>query len=261
MRRLTVTGQTRTNKTDKRSFDGFVGRARPRSPKVRAKALNAAPSKPKNATVVPDRRGTGNGSKSAQVVVTNVKPIETRGLTEAKRVSVQANARANATLAMSAFGDPMEMLDYVAVMNDLNNSFKQLRDDDLRGCEEMLLGQAQALQWIFTNLARKATEQRELRGYETIMRLAFKAQNQCRMTLETLANIKNPPVLYARQANITNGPQQVNNGIPSAHDPRARSDNSKFAQNELLERVDGQRLDSIAANAASGSDTTVATVG
>ena len=81
------------------------------------------------------------------------------------------------------------------------------------------------------------------------------------MTLETLATIKNPPVLYAPQANIANGPQQVNNGISSAHDPRARSENSKSAQNELLERVDGQRLDSIAANAASGGDTTLATVG
>ena len=38
------------------------------------------------------------------------------------------------------------------------------------------------------------------------MKLALKAQNQCRMTLETLAAIKNPPVIYARQANFANGP-------------------------------------------------------
>jgi hypothetical protein len=43
--------------------------------------------------------------------------------------------------------------------------------------------------------------------------MALKAQNQCRMTLETLANIKNPPVVYARQANVTTGPQQVNNTV------------------------------------------------
>ena len=36
---------------------------------------------------------------------------------------------------------------------------------------------------------------------ETYMRLALKAQSQCRATLETLANIKNPPTVFARQAN------------------------------------------------------------
>ena len=40
------------------------------------------------------------------------------------------------------------------------------------------------------------------------MRMAMKAQNQCRMTLETLATIKNPPVVFAKQANINNGGQQ-----------------------------------------------------
>ena len=49
------------------------------------------------------------------------------------------------------------------------------------------------------------------------MRMAMKAQNQCRMTLETLATIKNPPVVFARQANINNGgQQQVNNGVKPA---------------------------------------------
>jgi len=37
------------------------------------------------------------------------------------------------------------------------------------------------------------------------------------MTLETLATIKNPPVVFARQANVNNGGQQVNNG--AAADP------------------------------------------
>jgi hypothetical protein len=45
------------------------------------------------------------------------------------------------------------------------------------------------------------------------MRMALRAQNQCRTTLETLAGIKNPPVVYAKQANVTTGPQQINNGV------------------------------------------------
>jgi hypothetical protein len=40
-------------------------------------------------------------------------------------------------------------------------------------------------------------------------RLALKAQGQCRATIETLALMKNPPTVFARQANIAHGPQQV----------------------------------------------------
>src|SRR5690606_26950893 len=72
------------------------------------------------------------------------------------------------------------------------------------------------------------------------MRLALKAQSQCRTTLETLAAIKNPPVVFAKQANIAHGPQQVNNG--SAADfatstrghARPQAENWPTEQNELL---------------------------
>ena len=50
---------------------------------------------------------------------------------------------------------------------------------------------------------------------ERLMRLGLKAQSQARATLETLAQIKNPPVVYARQANVASGPQQNNFGVPS----------------------------------------------
>ncbi len=47
---------------------------------------------------------------------------------------------------------------------------------------------------------------------ETLLRLALKAQSQCRTTLLTLAEIKNPrPIAFVNQANFAHGPQQVNN--------------------------------------------------
>jgi len=80
--------------------------------------------------------------------------------------------------------------------------------------------------------------------------MALKAQNQGRMTLETLATIKNPPVVFARQANINNGgQQQVNNGAQPM-DSRAPAANSEHEQTELLETGDGQRLDTRATSAA-----------
>lgn len=38
-------------------------------------------------------------------------------------------------------------------------------------------------------------------------------QSQSRASIETLAVIKNPPLVFAQQANIANGPQQVNSGV------------------------------------------------
>lgn len=66
--------------------------------------------------------------------------------------------------------------------------------------------------------------------FEANMRMALRAQSQCRTTLETLAMIKNPPIVYARQANVTTGPQQVNNSVLA---PRARE--SEYGKDQLLE--------------------------
>ena len=74
---------------------------------------------------------------------------------------------------------------------------------------------------------------------EKYMKLELKAQAQCRATIETLAAIKNPPVVFAKQANIANGPQQVNNVPPTL--PRA--DEKTNSPNKLLEQVHVQRLD------------------
>ena len=79
-----------------------------------------------------------------------------------------------------------------------------------------------------------------LEASEKYLRMALKAQNQCRMTLETLSNIKNPPVVYAKQANIANGPQQVNNGTMP---PRAYAEDSQNQPNKLLEQTDEQWMD------------------
>lgn len=56
------------------------------------------------------------------------------------------------------------------------------------------------------------------------MQLAVKAQSNCRATAEALDLMQNPPTVFARQANIAIGPQQVNNGVPTPALPsRARN--------------------------------------
>lgn len=165
-----------------------------------------------------------------------------------------ANAAAVVTEYTKMFGDH----DINDLVDELVDSIEKVNAGDMKRCEGMLMGQAQALQSIFVNLSRRAINQEYLKNYEAFMRMALKAQSQCRQTLEALSNIKNPPVVYAKQANISNGPQQINNGVP-AQAPHAEE--IKNQSNELLEVIDGERLDSGTAQETIGSNTALATMG
>lgn len=127
-------------------------------------------------------------------------------------------------------GSAMVMLDFAeasfgdlalgGAIHFLKKGGEAVNGGDLSTVEAMLYSQAVALNTIFAEMARRAAL--NLNDYpkaaEERLRLAFKAQNQCRMTLETLAAIKNPPTVFAKQANIANGPQQVNNGVAGARE-------------------------------------------
>jgi len=96
---------------------------------------------------------------------------------------------------------------------------EQVRRGDMKGAEAMLYGQAATLQAVFTALVRRAARADQIPQFQAAMSMALKAQAQCRATIEALAEIKNPrPVAFVKQANIANGPQQVNNGGPVSHD-------------------------------------------
>lgn len=126
----------------------------------------------------------------------------------------------------------------------LREQIKEVQAGSLEGAERTLVAQANTLDAIFNELARRAALNMNeyLNATETYLRLALKAQSQCRATLETLAEIKNPMAgAYVRQANIAAGHQQVNNGTSPAEVSRARE--TETASNKLLEATDGERLD------------------
>jgi hypothetical protein len=155
--------------------------------------------------------------------------------------------------------------DVNALAAELGRQVEAVNGGDLRRAEGMLIAQAHTLDSIFTNLARRATTQEYLKQWETYMRMAMKAQNQCRMTLETLAAIKNPPVVYARQANINNGgQQQVNNGpAPNSTPTSAHPQETAFQPNELLEdhKHGSTQLDAGATTAAAGGHSELEAMG
>lgn len=105
-----------------------------------------------------------------------------------------------------------EGIDAPTMLATLRDQAAEVQGGDLAHAEAMLINQASSLQALFVRLSERAMEQTQMPNLEGFMRMALRAQSQCRATLETLAAIKNPPVIYARQANVTTGPQQINNG-------------------------------------------------
>ena len=147
------------------------------------------------------------------------------------------------------------------LIKDMRECVTKVQAGDMRSVEAMLYGQAMTLQTIFTSLARKAQAQEYLKQFQVNLSLALKAQAQCRSTLEALAEIKNPrPVSFVKQANIANGPQQVNNGSTHAG-THAHAEKSTGTKNELLEHQHGNYLDAGAQGTAGGADTHLEAVG
>jgi hypothetical protein len=104
-------------------------------------------------------------------------------------------------------------IDVPGLLATLRDHAKAVSSGDLSRVEALLTNQADALQSLFVGLTERSLRQEYHAHVESFLRLALKAQSQCRTTLETLVNIKNPPLVYAHQANVTTGPQQVNNGV------------------------------------------------
>lgn len=106
-------------------------------------------------------------------------------------------------------------IDLPMMLETLRDQAAAVQRGDMSHAEGMLINQASSLQALFVRLAERAMEQNHVPNLEGFMRMALRAQSQCRATLETLAAIKNPPIVYAKQANFAAGHQQVNNGIPA----------------------------------------------
>lgn len=104
-------------------------------------------------------------------------------------------------------------IDVPGLLATLADHAKAVSCGDLSRVEAMLMNQADSLQALFVGMVERSLRQEYHVHAEGYMRLALKAQSQCRATLQTLAEIKNPPVIYARQANVTSGPQQINNNL------------------------------------------------
>jgi hypothetical protein len=156
------------------------------------------------------------------------------------------------TAVIESFGVGLgDDFSFQSTMQTLEKTIQQIQSGDLSKIEEMYISQAVALEGMFTSLARRAKNQEKLLQYETHMRFALKAQNQCRATLQALVQLKQPSqTTFVKQANIAQGHQQVNNLAEKNITP----------QNELLKGNYAQ-LDTGTTTTPTGIDTTLEALG
>ncbi len=189
----------------------------------------------------------------------------TKGDTDSQVMAALSTRSALTATTYKAFAGGGDSLEVTDLMEELRKAGDEVASGNMSRVEKMLAHQALTLDAIFNNMAQRSHKQDTFKGIEVLMRLALKAQAQARSTAESLALLKNPQP-YIRQANMTTGPQQVNNGYAGtpSHSgiqtggtfersarAQAGAGNSQSAPNKLLEADHGQRLD-IGAQAAAG---------
>lgn len=148
------------------------------------------------------------------------------------------------------------------VARALSDKISTIQNGDMQPIEAMLIGQAQALQTMFVTLGRMAASKTQLAQYTAFMNMALKAQSQSRATIQALTELKYPrQATFVKQANISSGHQQVNNGNldTNTHAPAHARENQN-PQNKLLEAQTNEWLDNGTATTTSATHQAMATV-
>ncbi len=141
------------------------------------------------------------------------------------------NPIANAALTINQLHH--QVLDFSTVANEMCDSFSKVKKGNLVEVEAMLLSQAQILNVFFNQCLSRVADTKFLNQIQVMSDLALRAQNNCRKTLATLADIKNPKrAMFIKQQNNAIGNQQINN-----------SENLKNPANEVLSEVQYESLD------------------
>ena len=136
-----------------------------------------------------------------------------------------------------------EHLDIPQLMAVLKAESERLSKGKSEDVGPILANQALALQSLFSRLTERALSQSHMSNIEAFMRLALRAQSQCRATLETLSSLNKAPTVFAQQANVATN-QQIN-----------------YSQNQLLGGGDELRQDTRAPGAEKAVNPEVETLG
>ncbi|MFM9437410.1 hypothetical protein ACFDR9_004497 [Janthinobacterium sp. CG_23.3] len=197
-------------------------------------------------------------------IATVEKPVVAPGVMAAK-LALKPSVNAAAVMESYQANVHGKDVDINVLIDGLRDSFNDVNGGDLSTLEAMLIGQATALQSIFTSLARRAQTQEYQKNLESFLGLALKAQAQSRATIQAVIDLKFPrQVAFVKQANISHGPQQVNNGTGAVADLQTRlhAEENQTQQSKLLEDKSHERtyLDAGTTTTTSRGDPALATV-
>lgn len=185
-------------------------------------------------------------------------PGEDRGAAEVK---ARVHPVVGASATMRAFDPELAKTPLTAMVDELSRHVNDAKAGSMNRPEAMLLSQAHALDVIFNTLAQRAGANigTNRETAETYLRMALKAQSQCRATLEALAEIKAPrSATFIKQANIAEQ-QQVNNGCAGA--TRSAHEKTLNRSNELLTESQYATLDTGGAGSTVGKNPQLAAMG
>ena len=197
-----------------------------------------------------------DGTRDLKIKLRPGQRVESR-IAEIEMQGLAANAR----VAVS-FGEPFSAVPWS--LTDCAIELKRIGDavvgGDVSDCERLLAAQVAALNWVFAAYARRAAlcVDQNLDDSETHLRLALRAQGQCRVTVEALHSMKHPrQVAFVSQTNVGQN-VQVNNGPAVATtDAPMRSGKAEFRESKLLRTSDGARVEPGTTGYAGRSDSTV----
>ena len=174
--------------------------------------------------------------------------VKVSDLTTVQKARLAVSPSLNGATVIQAYqGNVMgKDVELGGLIDQLRDTFTEVKGGDMHTLEAMLISQATAPQTIFTSLARRAQMQEYQKNLESFLGLALKAQAQSRATISALVDLKYPrQATFVKQANIANGPQQINNagtqvgGTQSGTQPiaqaRTHAGKSEPKQNKLLE--------------------------
>ncbi len=192
---------------------------------------------------------------------------------ELARKLVQAQGQ-NALLSIDMLNgriDGHDMETMVAVREEQTAIIERVQGGDMSDIEAMLVGQALTLQAMFTKYGGLINANtNNLKACQAVFNMAMKAQAQSRATVQALVELKYPKsVVITKQANITNGNQQVNNGVDggvfrSNTRTHAHAQENTIEQNELYRGIDNdttdERMDTGAQSTHGATDKELATV-
>ncbi len=108
-----------------------------------------------------------------------------------------------------------------AVLHAITEQAQRVNAGDLRDVEAQLVASIATLDALFHRYIAKSEQAPSPRMQEMYAKMAFKAKGQAIRAAEALTGIKAGPLVIAKQVNMANGPQQVNNSdAPPLHNAK-----------------------------------------